>query len=275
VGLSAELSGQEKRSGYADVRVPCLYYETAGQGTPVVLIHGGQMDRRMWDRQFAELAKNYQAIRYDVRGYGKSDSPTRPYADEEDLESLLDYLKVDKVHLVGLSLGGRISIDFALRYPQRVRSLVLVGPGLSGFQWSKEAEKSFAEMLHVIQMQGPDKAAEMWLRDPYMAPAMKNPAIAPRLRELALDNTRAWLMNDALGRWLEPRAATRLKDIKGPTLVVVGDQDVPDIQQIVKKIAAEVPSAKKLTIAGAGHIVNMEKPEEFDRALFDWLKAHE
>jgi pimeloyl-ACP methyl ester carboxylesterase len=259
------------KSGFAPVAVPTLYYESAGQGEAIVLIHGGQMDRRMWDRQFSDLAKKHQVIRYDVRGYGQSPAAIMPYSDDDDLLALLDHLHVAKAHLVGLSLGGRISLDFALTHCERVRSIALVGPGMSGFDWSKESQQSFMAVANAIQRDGPQRAVDMWLKDPYMVPAMEHPDIAPRLRELATDNMRAWVSNDALGRAIDPPAAKRLKSVRVPTLVIVGSRDVPDIQRIVERISREVPGAKKVVVEGAGHIVNMEKPDDFDRALSNWL----
>ena len=259
------------KSGFAPVAVPTLYYESAGQGETIVLIHGGQMDRRMWDRQFSNLATKYQVIRYDVRGFGQSPAAIMPYSDDDDLLALLDHLHVAKAHLVGLSLGGRISLDFALTHPERVSSIVLVGPGMSGFDWSKESQQSFMAVVNAIQRDGPQRAVEMWLKDPYMAPAMERRDIAQRLRELATDNMRAWVSNDALARSIDPPAAKRLKSVRVSTLVIVGSRDVPDIQRIVERISREVPGAKKVVIEGAGHIVNMEKPEDFKRVLSEWL----
>jgi pimeloyl-ACP methyl ester carboxylesterase len=263
--------GLAVKCGFAPVAVPTLYYESAGQGEPIVLVHGGQMDRRMWDRQFFSLAKTHHVTRYDVRGYGQSPAATMPYSDDDDLLALLDHLRISKTHLVGLSLGGRISLDFALTHPERVQSIVLVGPGMSGFNWSKESQQSFMAVVNAIQHSGPQRAVEMWLKDPYMVPAMEHADIAPRLRELATDNMRAWLSNDALARGIEPPAAKRLKSLRVPALVIVGSRDVPDIQRIVERISHEVPGAKKVVIEGAGHIVNMEKPDDFDRVLSDWL----
>jgi pimeloyl-ACP methyl ester carboxylesterase len=259
------------RSGFVPVAVPTLYYEATGKGDVVILIHGGQMDRRMWDRQFSNLAKEHHVIRYDVRGFGQSAAATMPYSDNDDLLALLNHLHVAKAHLVGLSLGGRISLDFALTHRERVQSTVLVGPGMSGFDWSKESQQSFMAVVNAIQHDGPQRAVEMWLKDPYMAPAMEHADIAPRLRELATDNMRAWLSNDALGRSIDPPAAKRLKSVRVPTLVIVGSRDVPDIQRIVERISREVPGVKKVVIEGAGHIVNMEKPDDFDQVLSEWL----
>jgi pimeloyl-ACP methyl ester carboxylesterase len=259
-------------SGLAEVAERVLYYEVCGEGEPVVLIHGGNLDRRMWDDQFQLFASDFRVIRYDVRGFGKTEAPTKPFSCVKDLRSLLEALKVPKAHLVGLSLGGRIAIDFTLEHPAMVKSLVAVGPGLSGFEWPAESEKRFWEMARLARDQGPEKAVEAWLNDPYMLPAMEQPALAKRIRRLALDNTASWLANPLLERPLNPPAIKRLGEIRVPTLIVVGDRDVPEIQAIVKILENGIPHAKKVVIAGAGHMVNMEKPDEFNRAVLGFLK---
>jgi len=257
-------------SGMALVPEPVLFYETVGQGPPVVLIHGGQMDRRMWEPQFELFGKTFRVMRYDVRNYGRSASATVPYSDVDDLLALLDELKIAKAHLVGLSLGGRIAIDFTLEHPDRVASLVAVAPGLSGFPF--EAGR-WPAMLAAAQEKGGEAAAELWLKDPYMVPAMEHPDLAPVLRRLAIENARVWLANPLLEKDIQSPAAGRLAEIRVPMLVIVGDRDVPDMQKIANKLATEVKGARKVVIAGAGHISNMEKPEEFDRAVLEFLKA--
>ena len=266
-------TGQAVASGMAKVAAPAIFYEAAGAGAPVVLIHGGQMDRRMWDPQFLPYAKSFRVIRYDVRNYGRSASATVPYSDVDDLLALLDELKVGKVHLVGLSLGGRIALELAVAHPDRVASLVAVAPGLPGFPNEDEDESRWPQMLRAAQEKGGEAAAELWLSDPFMIPAMENPAIAPRLRQLALENGRAWLANPYLPVRPDPPVGMRLREIRVPALVVVGDRDIPHMQRIADKIAAEVPGAKKVVLAGAGHIANMEKPAEFDAAVLPFLKS--
>ena len=248
-----------------------LSYEVAGSGHALVLLHGGQMDSRMWDVQFERFAKHYRAIRFDVRGYGKSPAPTVPYASEEDLAALLRHLGVTKTYLVGLSLGGRIAIDFTLVHPELVDGLVAVAPGMSGFHYSDDP--SGIEIWHAAQAGDWDKATESWLKSGYMAPAMENPKLAPRLRQLARENVRQNLDNGALERWLDPPAFGRLREIKTPTLILVGSRDVANIQQICGLLYAQIPGAKEIVFPGAGHILNMEQPEEFDRAVLEFLGA--
>ena len=273
VGSAPNMAAQNVDSGMARVAEPAIFWEAAGQGAPVVMIHGGQMDRRMWDPQFLPYAKTFRVIRYDVRNYGRSASAMAPYSDVDDLLALLDELKVGKAHLVGLSLGGRIALEFTVAHPDRVASLVAVAPGLPGFPDEDQDDSRWFAMLRAAQEKGGEAAAELWLSDPFMVPAMENPAIAPRLRQLAVENGRAWLANPYLPKRPDPPVAKRLREIQAPVLVVVGDRDIPHMQRIADKLAADIGGAKKVVIAGAGHISNMEKPAEFDAAVLPFLKA--
>lgn len=123
-------------SGRAHVKGTRLYFEVAGSGPAAVLLHGFSLDTRMWDDQFDVLAREFRVVRYDQRGFGKSDVPTdEPYSGVEDLRSLLDYLAIETPHVIGLSLGGGLAIDFALTQPAMVDSLIVAGSNLSGYQW--------------------------------------------------------------------------------------------------------------------------------------------
>jgi pimeloyl-ACP methyl ester carboxylesterase len=128
--------------------------------------------------------------------------------------------------------------------------------------------------MRAAQEGGGEAAAELWLEDPYMVPAMEHPDLAPRIRQLVLENAREWLSNPLLAKRLTPPAAKRLAEIRVPTLVVVGDRDVPDMQKVADQLAAEVRGARKVVIPGAGHIVNLERPAEFDRAVLGFLAEH-
>jgi pimeloyl-ACP methyl ester carboxylesterase len=236
----------------------------------VVLIHGGQMDRRMWDAQFDLFSREYRAIRYDIRGFGKSDVPTKPYSEVSDLHSLLQHLRVEKAALVGLSLGAAVAVDMAIAHPETVNALILVCPGLGGFPF-KDKANDLRAVVEAARDESGEKAAELWLQNPYMSVAMENPALRDKLRQLAIDNAHCWLNNPLLIRRTKPPAAERLREIHVPTLVVGGERDVSDIQEIVAKLASEIPGAQKKILAGAGHIVPMEKPDEFNALALEFL----
>jgi pimeloyl-ACP methyl ester carboxylesterase len=259
--------------GFASIGGTRLFYQVKGTGQAVVLIHGGQLDCRMWDDQFTALSGHFRVIRYDVRGYGGSFRPDRPYSDAEDLAGLLDYLEVDTVHLVGLSLGGRIAIDFAVAHPARVRSLTLAGPGLSGYEPPGGAESDLRmwDIVKAARDEGPDQATALWLKDPFMAPAMEQARLVPGLRRMARENAHCWLENPVLQRSPKPLAATRLGQIKVSTLLVVGDRDVPQIKATIDMLERGIGGSKKVVIRGAGHMVNMEKPDAFNEAVLSFL----
>jgi 3-oxoadipate enol-lactonase len=259
------------QSGFADINGGHIYYEVAGAGHPLVLIHGGQMDRRMWDEQFALFSKSYRVIRYDVRGFGKSSASTNVYADENDLAALLKLLHVDKAYIVGLSLGGRIAIDFALAHPDMTDGIVPVAPGLSGFHFS--SDPSDMDSWRAALAGDWQKVTDYWLNNDYMKPAMENPKIAPRLRQLAFENAHENLDNPLLEAALNPPAIDRLPEIKTPTLIIVGNRDVQDIHEICGLLYARIPYAREIVIEGSGHIVNMEQPELFNRAVLNFLAS--
>ena len=258
-------------SGTAAVNGTSLYYELKGEGRPIVLVHGGNLDCRMWDPQFDKYARAFKVLRYDVRGFGRSSDPGQPFSSVEDLKGVMQALAIGRASVVGLSLGGRIALDFALTYPAMVESLVLAAPGLSGFQWPPESAARMAKIIDAATSEGPDAAMELWLQDPYMAPAMENPDLARRIRRIAMDNTKLWSKPPTPETIPAPPASDRLASVRAPTLVIVGSRDVPEIQKIVEMLAAGIPGARRVVIAGAGHLVNMEKPAAFDAAVLNFL----
>src|ERR1044071_4372018 len=145
-------------SGFAELNGTKLYYEALGKGPAVVLIHGGLVDSRLWDDQMRPLSKHFRGARYDLRAFGRSAAAAEPFSHLEDLRGLLDFLKVDKATLVGLSLGGIIAADFALEHPGRVERLVLVGSGLRGDQQPRD-EKA-ANAYEVGEREGAEKYFE-------------------------------------------------------------------------------------------------------------------
>jgi len=267
------------RQGYLAVPGARLYFEEAGRGPAVVLIHGGYLDHRLWDREFQWLARDYRVVRYDVRAHGLSRTEAGSWSDFEDLRALLDSLRIERAALVGHSLGGRIAADFALAYPGRVSALVFMGPGLSGAPFGSDQIRAYtAEMRQALggQTFGPrefsrliEVFAHWWCDGPSRAPSAVDPAVRAKVLAMLAGSEQRWRLGD--GSELEPPAWGRLREIRAPTLAVAGALDVVDILEIVDSIAAQVPGARRVVIQGAAHAVNLEKPAEFEAAVRPFL----
>jgi 3-oxoadipate enol-lactonase len=261
------------KSGQVEVsRGEKLYYEVAGEGRTVVLIHGGLADRRLWDDQFRAFAKHFRVVRYDLRGFGKSDFSMGPLSHVEDLAALLKFLRIERTSLVGISLGAMVATDFALEHPSMAERLVLVSPGLRGYQNIKNEQAVAANKA--AETEGLEKAIALWLEHPFFASGKDNPAYQQRMRMMLTDNFRTWGPTPAPIIWTWPSVPTieRLQMIKQPTLIIAGDRDFSNILAIADTLAKRISGASKVVMTNVSHHLNMEKPAEFNRRVLDFLR---
>ena len=252
-----------------------LYYETRGEGQPVVLIHAGVADRRMWDAQWETLSAGFQLIRFDLRGYGLSTPPDGPFTYYDDVRGLLDHLGVAQAHIAGVSFGGRTALDFALVYPERVRSLVLGAPSIGGQPDSPETD-AFAEQEEALLEAGDLDAAsqlnvDFWVVGTGRAPERVDPAMRQAVFEMQRAAFGVALPSGFAPSGLTPPAIDRLREIHVPALVLIGDADTPGVQALARKAAAEIPGARLVVRPDVGHMVTMERPHEIDTLLRDFL----
>ena len=259
--------------GYAAINGTKLYYEVRGEGRPLVLIHGGLMDRRMWDGQFELFAEKYRVIRYDVRGYEKSDKAVGKYSHIDDLLGLLNFLGIEKTCLLGLSLGGQIALDFALEHPERVDALILAGGAVTGFPYKYPANfmAKYTAVFQAYKTGGLDKGVENMLELPFFIPAKPDSALVNRMRPMLRENFLAWTTSEGQAAWPEPPAYERIEKITVPTLILLGDKDSSSILDCGADLAARIKGARKEIVRGAAHHINLEQPEEFNRLVLDFL----
>jgi len=265
----------EVTQGYLDVEGGRLYYEVAGQGHPLVLIHAGVGDRTMWDDQWGPFAQRYRVIRYDTRGFGKTTTEDVSFSDRQDLYDLLKYLGVEKTHLLGASRSGRIAIDFTLEHPEMVDALITLAAGFSGYQGAPNEEEMrlFDQVDELEQKQDfaalTDLEVRIWV-DGFGRSGQADPNVRERVREMVLTNyERRQPEGKPVG--LKPPAAGRLSEIKVPTLVIVGDHDVSATQDMAVALEEGIPVARRVVFPGTAHMLNMERPEEFNRVVLDFL----
>jgi pimeloyl-ACP methyl ester carboxylesterase len=252
-----------------------IHYEREGDGPPIVFLHAGVADLRMWEPQVAAFARQFDVIRPDQRGFGESELPPKPWSPVADLLALMDQLSLETAHLVGCSMGGALAIDFTLAHPERLSKLVLVGSAIGGFAFRPEHAHLFAEAASA-RKGGDLKALNTAMLHLFLdGPARPRGYVAEPLRELFLDMNGRALRSDfeQAPPDQDALAVRRLHEISAPTLVVVGDMDVPTVLEAADLLMNSVPDVRRAVIHDAAHLPNLEHPDEFNRVVLDFLLA--
>ena len=259
------------KTGYLEVLDGKLYYEVAGEGEWIVLVHDGNLHSVTWDEQFPVFSKNYKVVRYDRRGYGKSTYPEKPYSNIEDLAEVFRQLNIDKATLMGMSAGGGLVIDFTLEHPEKVTGLVLVGAVVSGYGYSDHMRTRGGNLSPEV-FSDPAKLADyMCHRDPY--------TFYEGNKE-AKERGYAYLMNslqnykmDKFNLLKGPKrpALPNLKEVEVPALIIVGEYDIPDCHAHAGAIEAGIVGSERVIINKSAHIVPLEQPAIFNGIVLRFL----
>lgn len=273
------MSTSKTKSGFATIEKAQIYYETAGSGTPFVMIHAGVADNRQWNNEFAFFAKDHQVIRYDMRGYGKSEPVDGEFSHMGDLISVLETLEVNEpVILMGCSMGGGLSLDFALTYPSRVKAVIMVGSAPSGLELDVPTPDKYAEAEKAYEAGDLDLLAELETQIWFDGTGRKPEQVDQAMRKLAYEMNRNALTHEAkkLGKRLpntDVPAFDRLGDLNIPVLVIVGSHDTPYILAATDYMMEKIPFVQKAQITDAAHLPNMDQPNEFQKIVTDFLKG--
>jgi 3-oxoadipate enol-lactonase len=243
-----------------------LAYDVRGSGPVIVLITGANLDRRMWDREAEWLSTNHTVVRYDLRAHGDSDTATAPFNHLGDLISLLDELKIDRATLIGLSAGSTIAIDAALEIPDRIDRIIVAGPAPSGYV-PKQALPFAVDMMAALKAGDYKKVSEILLATSVFAAP---PETRGLVRDMVIRNDRMWTIDRSLMKAQAQPAMGRLESIKAPTLILIGEKDEFQ-REPAELLAARIPGARIVRIAGGGHLLNLTSPEEFDAAVAAFL----
>ncbi|WP_162463232.1 alpha/beta fold hydrolase [Paenibacillus psychroresistens] len=262
-----------KQKGFINVKGTDIYYESAGEGEALVLLHGFPLDSRMWDPQMDMLSKKFQVIRFDIRGLGKTIDPGLTFTLFDDISSLLQKLQIKSANFLGCSFGGYMGIEFVLAYPKMAHRLILVSSG--GFLPVSEdmqlQNKRFREEwtlgnidealdinLHLL-LDGPDQEIgrvqtnRLWLKEIYREIYSK---------ELSQNRP----------TWLDPHPSGRLAEVNVPTLVISGELDHFDYKKTADMLAANIPNAKHITFNKSAHFPNIDSPNEFNDTIVSFLR---
>lgn len=270
-------------SGFAPINSAELYYEIAGEGQPLVFIHAGVADHRLWDDQFQHFADRYRVMRFDMRGFGRSEMVDGDYSRREDLIALLEHLGLEDAILVGCSMGGMLAMDVAFERPALVRALVMVCSGPNGLDIDESSIPDDPELTALFKAaeaawkeKDIERVAELetqiWFDGRGRTPADVDPA----RRAKALEMNRIVLMQEAKGlgtpKKLPPTGAgTRLHELAIPVLVIVGAHDEPFSFVAADVMIERIPNATKVLLDDTAHLPSLERPAEFNAALDNFL----
>jgi pimeloyl-ACP methyl ester carboxylesterase len=260
-----------------------LYYEEVGSGTPLVFVHEFAGEIQSWHLQIRFFSRRYRCIAFNARGYPPSDVPEDPalYSQEqaaEDIKAVLDHLKIDKAHICGLSMGGYATLHFGLDHPERALSLTVAGCGYGSVKESREDFKhDSALVVQRFKDEGMARVADFYTKGPTRVQFMDKDPLGWQ------EFHRQFAAGSALGHALTLQGVqmtrpsvfdldTRMEKLAVPTLIVTGDEDEPCLEPglFMKR---KIPTAGLVVMPKAGHTVNLEDPEAFNRALLDFLTA--
>lgn len=252
-----------------------LAYDETGSGPPLLLLHAGIADRRMWDDTLPRLAQSFRVIRCDLRGFGDTPLPDGPFVYASDLAELLEALDATPANVIGVSMGGHVALDLAIARPELVERLVLVGSGIDGWEHDAGLKAAWQEEGEAFERGDLDEASWVNVRTWLDGPTRDASDVDGTLRRRVFEMQRRALdyENEAAeGGWLTPSRRERLGDVAAPTLVTVGELDQSGFVAIGRLLAAEIPGASFALLRGVAHVPPMEDPDGFSRVVLPFLE---
>lgn len=234
-----------------------IYYETYGKGNPIVLIHGFGMDSRIWEKQIAGLSKTNQVVVYDMRGFGKSSLPTGSYSHHEDLSKLLEELRIEKAQIVGHSLGGEVAINLALDYPEKVKSLVLIGTALGGLKGDSSEWEDLSELGKKKELEG---LRERLLSNPIFDDIRRDPNGDgyTLVRKMINDYSGFHFTQKDPREYID--SASRLSELSVPVKLVIGEKEEESQKEVLDIFEKELGTEPEV-VKGCGHMSVLERGE--------------
>jgi pimeloyl-ACP methyl ester carboxylesterase len=252
--------------GMLDVDGGHLYYEECGAGPNVVLLHDGLLHSAVWDAMWPMLCGKYHVVRYDRRGYGRSDPAKSRFAPEEDLARLMQRVKMAQATLVGSSSGSAVAIDFALAHPDQVEALFLVGPVVHGMRSSDYFLQRGNEVNAPLSKGDVKTTADNWSKDRFQVSG-ERPDARKKIFEILANNPQNLRVAGNLEIRPSPPTVTRLAELSAPTLLIAGDGDIADVHAFAGAIQAAAPVVRREVWKDDGHLIQLEKPAELATRL--------
>jgi 3-oxoadipate enol-lactonase len=268
-----------KKNFFVEIEGYKIYVEESGRGDPVILLHGGFLDHRMWKSQVDELSKSFRVITIDMPGHGLTVNGDSSVVNNNVLLKVMDSLKIEKAHFIGLSLGGLAVTDFAISYPLRCNKIVLASPGLAGWDFKEDSVllKQDQERRKTFEMKDTlgfvESFVQSWTDGPKRQPSQVDQKVRESVKQWVLENVKRHEFRGWPRFTEQPPASQVLDSIKSPTLIIVGDIDMKDIIMITNLMESKIPDVRKITMKGVAHMVNLENPIQFDEEVKNFLTS--
>ena len=255
-----------------------LAYDIKGEGPPLVLIHGWTFDRKMWSPHISELSHYFKTIIYDRRGCGESKGEPDLSKDTDDLDDLLNHLGIERTYLLGMSQGGRIALRYSIRYPEKVKAIILQGAPLDGYTPKcNEQERiplnyysSLAKIGHIQTIRNE------WMSHPLMHIPSSKPSVKRQVLKMINRYSARDLTNEGLENMAFPiNIAENLHQITVPTLIIEGNEETLMLKDVANKLLEGIPNSKKIVITGGGHLINFVEPEKYNQAVIEFISEQQ
>ncbi len=270
--ISCNEAANEPTESFITINEHKIHVKSVGKGKPIVFVHGGYLDLDMWDEQVNEFKDSYKLIRFSDLGHGETIQAKEPLFGYEIIKQIVSNHSDEKITLVGLSWGAMLCVDFTLNYQEEVDKLILVSPGLNGWNYFKDNLASQNHTLRQEAIKNMDtlKSSELfhqnWVVGPRRQIQQLNEPFSSKSLAMVLKNTRNHWQED----WskLDTIAArSRLENITIPTYIIVGNQDAQDILLIADEYNQRIKNSQKIEMQNVGHLLNMENSKEFNTIL--------
>lgn len=236
------------------------YSDVKSQQT-LVFLHGFSLDHRMWEPQIENFSSKFNVLVYDLRGYGKSSIPNQNYSHNDDLFHLLNHLVIKQIHLIGLSMGGRVAIDFTLEHPEFVKTLTVLDSSLGGYKSNVDFSIKVESDMQ--------KAREKWLSHQVFEYTSRHPEISKILKTIVNDYSGWHWLNGNKYEQVIADAKNRLHEINCPTEILVGEHDLEYFHNIARFIQQNVRNSKYVVIPSAGHMSNLDNKDHINNILLE------
>ncbi len=262
--------------GCLEINNTKLFFTVKGEGNPLILVHGGFTDHRIWDYQIDAFADKYKIICFDQRGYGKSDFPMGPFSHSQDLKAIIDALELTKATIIGSSLGGAVAIEFALQYPEHVNALIVVGTALKGYPYPPHYMTQIMELSAKVTTEGIGAGIDHIITSPgwdYFFPSPARPEARAKVEQAVRESTGVFRWNPMWDVELKPSAYERIGEIKSPVLIVSNSRDIDFVHGIEDYIQGKLTNSEKIVMEDCCHLPYVEKPEEFNQIILNFLQG--